>query len=267
MNLVLLVCAGILSPWPLQAHDFWVRASDYRPAKGDTVNFRLHVGVEFGGEVLPRIAPWIVRFDYQDGSGVHPVPGELGDDPAGHLDSVERVTSVIYQGQRKVVDLGAAKFHSYLREEGLEHILAQRQALGEQEESVREWYSRYAKAILHPRGGEGEAWAFRFGMPLELVPLNDPYALDGNHLRVRLLWQGEPLPDVRVAAYSEGRPKEQLHARTDADGVARLALPYPGLWLVKAVHMLRAPADAKDHQWESFWASLTFETPGDADPG
>ena len=31
-------------------------------------------------------------------------------------------------------------------------------------------------------------------------------------------------------------------------------------WLVKAVHMVQAPAGT-DADWESLWASLTFEIP------
>jgi hypothetical protein len=35
-------------------------------------------------------------------------------------------------------------------------------------------------------------------------------------------------------------------------------LPQDGMWLVKAVHMIEAPAGS-GAQWASFWASLTFE--------
>jgi hypothetical protein len=31
-----------------------------------------------------------------------------------------------------------------------------------------------------------------------------------------------------------------------------------GMWLIKAVHMVPAPAGA-NAEWASFWASLTFE--------
>ena len=56
-------------------------------------------------------------------------------------------------------------------------------------------------------------------------------------------------------------PDARVTARTDAQGRARLRLDRPGVWLVKAVHMIPAPAGA-GADWESFWASLTFERPG-----
>jgi hypothetical protein len=38
----------------------------------------------------------------------------------------------------------------------------------------------------------------------------------------------------------------------------RFRLRPGGMWLVKAVHMVPAPAGA-NADWASFWASLTFE--------
>jgi hypothetical protein len=35
-------------------------------------------------------------------------------------------------------------------------------------------------------------------------------------------------------------------------------LGQPGLWRISAVHMTRAP-DGVDAEWDSLWASLTFE--------
>jgi len=37
-------------------------------------------------------------------------------------------------------------------------------------------------------------------------------------------------------------------------------LDRPGLWLIKAVHMVPAP-EGSGAEWESLWASLTFELP------
>jgi hypothetical protein len=34
----------------------------------------------------------------------------------------------------------------------------------------------------------------------------------------------------------------------------------PGVWMITTIHMVRAAAGL-DAEWESFWASLTFEIP------
>ncbi len=53
-------------------------------------------------------------------------------------------------------------------------------------------------------------------------------------------------------------PAEKLAARTDNDGRVRFRLRPGGMWLVKAVHMVQAPAGT-NAEWESLWATLTFE--------
>ncbi len=55
-------------------------------------------------------------------------------------------------------------------------------------------------------------------------------------------------------------PTRRLSARSDRSGRALFALTAGGVWLVKAVHMVPAPAGS-GADWESLWASLTLETP------
>ena len=45
--------------------------------------------------------------------------------------------------------------------------------------------------------------------------------------------------------------------RTDADGVARFVLDSPGKWYVKFINMV--PVSAPDLDYESKWATLTFQ--------
>ena len=59
-------------------------------------------------------------------------------------------------------------------------------------------------------------------------------------------------------AVNRANPKLKLSMRSDKDGRVAFKLPQDGVWLVKAVHMIEAPAGS-GAQWASFWASLTFE--------
>jgi uncharacterized GH25 family protein len=58
----------------------------------------------------------------------------------------------------------------------------------------------------------------------------------------------------------QAEPAKKASARTDAKGRVTLKLPRGGFWLVKAVHMEEAPKTS-GFEWESWWASLTFEMP------
>ena len=75
-------------------------------------------------------------------------------------------------------------------------------------------------------------------------------------VRLRLLFEGKPLAGALVTAID--REGIRLTARSDAHGRVAIALPKPGVWLVKSVWMVPAPAGS-DVDWESLWASLTFE--------
>jgi len=83
----------------------------------------------------------------------------------------------------------------------------------------------------------------------------------GQDLPVRLMYQSQPLPGALVVAINQANPAEKLGARSYKDGRVRFRLPRAGVWLVKAVHMIPAPEQAHA-DWESFWASLTFDVPG-----
>src|SRR5688572_28877391 len=97
------------------------------------------------------------------------------------------------------------------------------------------------------------------GFTLELVAERNPAAMGaGQELPVRLTYEQRALPGVLVVAINRGHPSEKLSARSDKDGRVRFRLPRGGMWLVKAVHMIEAPAGA-DAEWISYWASLTFE--------
>jgi len=83
----------------------------------------------------------------------------------------------------------------------------------------------------------------------------------GATLPVQILHEGKPLANVLVVAMNAEAPMNKIKARSDKSGRASLSLDRAGYWLVKAVHMRPAPA-ASGADWESLWASLTFELPG-----
>jgi uncharacterized GH25 family protein len=94
---------------------------------------------------------------------------------------------------------------------------------------------------------------------LELIPASDP-TLAAGPFRGRLLYRGSPLAGVRVVAIPRSNPSAALATRSDARGDFSLPLPDGGVWLIKAVHMVEAGWFSRA-DWQSLWASLTFEAP------
>jgi len=252
--------AAMLFAAPLSAHDFWIEPSTFRPAVGATVAVRLFVGPHFEGEPFPRVPQLVSRFVLVSASGEQPVRGGPGDDPAGTVRIAEPGLAIVgYRSLNYPVSLDAAKFEDYLKEEGLEKISALRSKRGETAKPAREVFSRCAKALLDAGGGGITGFDRPLGFTLELLPEKNPYALrPGDALPVRLLLDGKPLAGALVHALLHGDPAAVSAARTDRDGRAILRLSKTGFWMIKAVDMGPAPAGA-DADWQSLWASLTFE--------
>jgi hypothetical protein len=246
----------------LGAHDFWIEASEFDASPGELVQIRLMVGERFAGEPVERDERRIERFEVSDSHGARRVPGRDGGEPAGLVRFETPGLKVIgYQSRPASVELEPAAFERYLREEGLEHVIAERAARGEGTLAARERFSRSVKALIRAgHGGPCDGYDRRIGLPLELVPGTSPFAEYAGPLRMRLLHDGTPLPGAMVVVLRKDRPTSVegqvvARARTNAEGWIDIPRG-PGIWLVKAVHMVRA--ESPDAEWESLWASLTY---------
>jgi uncharacterized GH25 family protein len=257
LGIVVLVLLGAL---PAAAHDMWIEPSTFHPAPGANVTVALLVGQKLAGEPLPRDPLLIDRFVLTGGRAEVSIEGEPGDDPAGSVRVREPGLHWIgYQSQPYPLVLDAAKFEAYLKDEGLERIVEARAKQGQSAAPGRERFHRCAKALLVV-GQKGTAvFDAPLGFTLELVPLKNPYALaPGGELPLALSFRGKPIEGVLVVALDKGAPDKAVSARTDAQGHVTLRLDRPGFWLIKAVHMQPAAAGA-GVDWESFWASITFD--------
>jgi len=242
--LLLLVAASA------HAHDFWIEPSTFTPASGDVVAVRLRVGEQLQGEPVPRRTGRIERFFARSAAGERDVPGQDNRDPAGLLAIRDRGTTVVaYRSLPTRTELAAAKFESYLREEGLESIIDARRQRGESGKAGTEIYSRAAKTLLQSGGGEPVDQVV--GLRFELVRKGNAF---------QALFEGKPLPNALVVAIRRGDAANPTSVRTDANGMAAFPSLGRGEWLVKTVHMVPAPASA-NADWESIWASVTFALP------
>jgi uncharacterized GH25 family protein len=244
------------------AHDFWIEPSTFHPAGGQLVSAALRVGQKLDGEPLPRIPALIDRFVMRGASGESEVIGQPGSDPAGYGRIADGGLHWLgYQSNPYPVTLEAQKFEDYLRDEGLERIVAARAKSGQSAAPGRERFYRCAKALLETPGSAA-ALDKPLGFTLELIPHRNPYAMRGE-LPLSLLFRGKPAANVLVVAMNKAEPANAVRARTDGKGNVKLRLPRPGFWLIKAVQMEPAPAGA-GVEWESWWASITFENVGPA---
>jgi len=257
---LLAVAVFALTGAPMFAHDMWIEPMTFSPQTGEIVGVKLRVGQDFLGDPLPRQTSLINQFIVEDNEGRKPLVGRDGGDPAGFLRVPAPGLLVIgYYSNPSSVELPAEKFNQYVKEEGLDAVAALRARRNETGAKAREIFARCAKSLVLS-GSPSDAQADRrLGFTLELVAERNPYTLRaGQDLPVRLTYENRPLAGALVVAMNRLNPAAKLAARTDSDGRVRFRLQPGGMWMIKAVHMIPAPAGA-NAEWASFWASLTFE--------
>jgi uncharacterized GH25 family protein len=161
----------------------------------------------------------------------------------------------------KVLELPGKEFNAYLKEEGIDRILASRKEQGRLQEPSKERYAKFPKTLIQVGEARSGDFAAVLGYEAEIVPLDNPYSLKpGATLRVRCLLLGKPLPNYVVRAGGRRAASEKrLDAQrlmTDAEGVVVVKLTAAGDYYVTFVHMREV--EGPEANYESRWATLTF---------
>lgn len=255
------LCLGLLlSAGAALAHEFWL--VPHEPAAGvdSRVTFELRIGDTWPGVQATRLPNLVDWFKATDALGTRDVAGSEGSRAVGNLETrVAGAAVVAMRTNPSHIELSATEFNQYLRDEGLDEVLDSRRRSGLSNAPGREDFSRCAKSIVFV-DGDSRGFDTLTGLPLELVPQTDPLAFRaGRPFKVKLLFNGKPLANTLIKAQLKADKPVELTANSNADGNVTFALPSAGMWLFNAVHM--EPSSEPGSDWESLWASLTFEIP------
>ncbi len=235
----------------LYAHDLYLMPQKFRPAAGEAILISAHTGDSFPLSEQPVD------------------PARLTSLPTNEwrmLGKATHATTQVQTGSQyfgvftkpRFLELEPAKFIDYLKEEGL---TTQLEAYKKMTGKSREMYSKFAKTYVVAGQPNGN-FAKPLGLKIEIVPQADPANLKpGDELPVLLLLDGKPIADIQmeIATSRDPRSKSVLTkaGRTDAKGLLSIPVPTSGKIRLHAVAMKQVKAET--HDWESYWASLTFE--------
>ena len=155
------------------------------------------------------------------------------------------------------IKLEPQKFEDYLREDGIDDIIAEREKLGERQKEGRERYSRYLKSLLQVGGQSDAAYKKKLGQKLEIMPLENPYSKKiGETVKFQIFFESKPLAGKTV--FADNRSSATQKMTTDKNGKFAMKIANPGLWLVRLVYMQRCPRDCGEADWKSYWGAITF---------
>jgi hypothetical protein len=122
----------------------------------------------------------------------------------------------------------------------------------------KERYTKHARIELNP----GASAAAPVHMALDVLleaPQRTPKR--GDTLQVRVLRDGQPLPDFAVELRGDQLPVGAWR-KTDSQGRVRFPAPLPGRWLLRGTDL--RPSEREPDTWESRFVTLAFEIAVDA---
>lgn len=269
---ICLLLAAFVSPVCAVAHEFWIEPLRFIVSTGDPVVANLNVGKFFKGSAQPYIQERFVEFSVTDSSGKRSVSGRPGDLPALDMPVLNPGLQILAYRSRpqSAVYEDFAKFERFARKEGNPWIIEEHKRRGLTRRKVTEAYTRFAKSLVH--AGDAPGADATVGFPLELVVEAGPSAIvAGDDVPVRLLWQDEGLPLAQLSVFQKSAGCEATRSSiyTDESGRALIAYNGGGRFLLNAVHVILPTPDTLQDvlaDWESLWASTTFELPRLAAP-
>jgi uncharacterized GH25 family protein len=246
----------------LAAHDSYIMPAKFAVKPGESLMVSIHNGDSFPSSEHATDPRRLAEVRLSDGSSVTGLQ-IVGRATHGFVTLAKAgshyVSAVLHP---RALELPGPKFETYLREEGLLHVIEARMRAGKSAAPGREVYTKHAKSYIISEAADGR-YATPLGHAIEFVPESDPASLRrGSILRVRVLFRGKPLGGVQgqKAWTPGGKSGQAIVGRTDQDGRVAIPIDSEGKWRLHVVHMQPA-RDPSKADWESFWASLTFEVP------
>jgi len=230
------------------AHDLYLMPAKFKAAVGDKLVISVHNGDSFPGSEGTTDPTRLKDARLSDGTPFTDFR-TLGKATHGVVEvrSKGSVWASLYT-EPKDLTMEPEKFAAYLKEEGMPPV-----------KHGKEMYSKYAKTLITV-GAPDAGFSKNLGLIIEFIPAVNPATLQpGDKLPLQLLFRGKPLAGAQVEKAWVGG--HSVVGRTDNDGRIVVPVETAGKWRIHTVTMEPHP-DRSVADWQSFWASLTFENAG-----
>lgn len=243
------------------SHEFWMQPIKFSYRKGEVAGINFMVGENFEGARWSLKRHRIVRLENHHSIGTEKIALDVDTlkQPILQLPlRIEGENLLVMQSNNAYLELEADKFNAYLKEDGLEDILKQREETNTTLSPSREHYQRNTKLLLSCGTGHNSMHSKKVGLPLEIIALNNPYSASvGDEVQFQLFFQNQAhrFSLVKVWHKHNGRTVLQ-NVYSDKDGIVTLRMTGQGAWMISSVKMVASTEPTVD--WQSYWGSFVF---------
>jgi len=253
---VLLIIVAIAS-----AHEFWLQPKKYKYNVGEEMKVDFMVGEGFTGELWDLAVHKVEKSEVHFAGGITDLTKQVKPTKGNNLSYKflkEGTHLFTLQSNTAYIELEAAKFNDYLKEDGLDNITELRTKNGELDKPSKEFYQRFAKVLVQSGSKTDNTFSKRVNFPIEIVPLSNPYTLKtGDYLECRVFFQNKPSAHQLVKVWNHvGNRIFLQNIYTEDDGTLKFPISSSGPWMVSTVEMI--PSDKEGADYKSMWASLVF---------
>lgn len=266
-HLVCTVAIVLVVASTLDAHDLFFRARGYFVPVGTDAQVEVYTGTFSKSEnAVKRDRP--VVLEVVTSSAREAVSRDRWDDTVEPKSVVRLATPsagtylLAAFLQPRMLSLPGDEFNAYLKDEGIDEILALRKKQGRLNEASKERYQKFIKTLIQAGDSPTANATTVLGYDAEIVPETNPYTLKvGDTLAVRCIVKDKPWANKVIFAGGRiGTSDRRIAAQrltTDANGRAVVRLTTAGVWYVKFVSMLEVEGD-KEANYESRWSTISF---------
>ncbi len=243
------------------AHEFWLLPKKFKYKTGDVMVLDFMVGENFEGEFWDLDRHKVEKITLYNRLATIDLTGKEKKEMGSNLEYTFNnvgTQMVALESNNAYIELNPEKFNAYLKEDGLEYILEERKKLGEEFQTSRELYRRYAKLLVQVGDRTDDSYKKMAGLKLEIMPDQNPYNLKpGDYLNCKVYYEGKPEQHALVKVWNHiGNRVFLQNIYTENDGSIRFPISSGGAWMVSTVKMVRAQSDKAE--WQSMWSSLVF---------
>ncbi len=261
-TLSLIVLFATLTVGSLWAHDMWLVPHKFHLKPGENLLLSANTGMDFPQSLSAVTPDRLSSFTVVGKSGEKSLKDfkTVGNSLTTGIGLKEAGTYIIATAlKQKEIRLTAKEFNDYLLSDGITNIYELRKKEGILDNDAVEYYSKFAKTIVQVGDTLDDTPIRPHGLLIEIVPATNPYSLkQGDELAVKVIYRGKPLPQAELAWSYPGMGEEFAGStQTDDSGNAIVPLQTSGPYVIRLTYM--EWVKKLTHEWESYWASLTFE--------